>query len=201
LKDRKHGNLNEKQTRYISNVLKSGKHLLELINDILDISKIEAGRMGYEPENVNLSEIVGEVVTLMQPMANKKDIELTSNIEPEDIELFADKIKFKEIMYNLLSNAIKFTPQKGKVAIKSQLVDDNIEISISDNGIGIPDEKYQSIFDPFKQVDSSSTRKYGGTGLGLAIVKRYVKMHGGSIRVESELGMGSTFTVAIPVPK
>ncbi|ATU08191.1 PAS domain-containing sensor histidine kinase [Methanohalophilus portucalensis] len=200
LKDRKHGDLNENQTRYISNVLKSGKHLLDLINDILDISKIEAGRMGYEPENVNLSETVGEVVTLMQPMANKKHIELTSNIEPEDIVIFADKIKFKEIMYNLLSNAIKFTPQKGKVAITSQLVSDNIEISISDNGIGIPDEKYQSIFDPFKQLDSSSTRKYGGTGLGLAIVKRYVKMHGGSIRVESEPGKGSTFTLAIPVP-
>ena len=201
LKDKKHGDLNENQTRYISNVLKSGKHLLELINDILDISKIEAGRMGYEPENVNLSEIVGEVVTLMLPMAHKKDIELTSNIEPEDIEIFADKIKFKEIMYNLLSNAIKFTPQNGKVAITSQLVSDNIEISISDNGIGIPDEKYQSIFEPFKQLDSSSTRKYGGTGLGLAIVKRYVKMHGGSIRVESEPGKGSTFTLAIPVPK
>lgn len=201
LKDRKHGDLNENQTRYISNVLKSGKHLLDLINDILDISKIEAGRMGYEPENVNLSETVGEVVTLMQPMANKKHIELTSNIEPEDIEIFADKIKFKEIMYNLLSNAIKFTPQKGKVTITSQLVGDNIEISISDSGIGIPDEKYQSIFDPFKQVDSSSSRKYGGTGLGLAIVNRYVKMHGGSIRVESEPGMGSTFTLAIPVSK
>jgi PAS domain S-box-containing protein len=201
LKDKKHGDLNENQTRYISNVLKSGKHLLKLINDILDLSKIEAGKMGYEPENMNLTETVDEVVTLMQPMANKKDIELTSNIESEDIEIFADKVKFKQIMYNILSNAIKFTPQKGKVTITSQLVGDNIEISISDNGIGIPDEKFQSIFDPFKQVDSSSTRKYGGTGLGLAIVNRYVKMHGGSIRVESEPGMGTTFTLAIPVPK
>jgi PAS domain S-box-containing protein len=201
LKDKKHGDLNENQTRYISNVLKSGKHLLKLINDILDLSKIEAGKMGYEPENMNLTETVDEVVTLMQPMANKKDIELTSNIESEDIEIFADKVKFKQIMYNILSNAIKFTPQKGKVTITSQLVGDNIEISISDNGIGIPDEKFQSIFDPFKQVDSSSTRKYGGTGLGLAIVNRYVKMHGGSIRVESEPGMGTTFTLAIPATK
>ncbi|MFP4655843.1 MAG: PAS domain-containing sensor histidine kinase [Methanohalobium sp.] len=202
LKEKKHGNLNENQTKYISNVLKSGKHLLRLINDILDISKIEAGKMGYEPENINLSETVGEIVALMQPMANKKDIELTSNIEPEDIEIFADKIKFKEIMFNLLSNAIKFTPQKGKVEIKSQLVYHNIEISVSDNGIGIPEEEYHNIFDLFKQVDSSSThRKYGGTGLGLAIVKRYVEMHGGNLRVESEVGKGSRFTLAIPATK
>ncbi|WP_462273202.1 PAS domain-containing sensor histidine kinase [Methanohalophilus sp.] len=201
LKDKKHGNLNENQTRYISNVLKSGKHLLGLINDILDLSKIEAGKMGYEPEYVNLAETVGEVVTLMQPMANKKDIEITANLEPEDIDIFVDKIKIKEIMFNLLSNAIKFTPQKGKVAIKSQLVYGNIEISVSDNGIGIPEENHHNIFDPFKQTDSSSTRKYGGTGLGLAIVNKYVKMHGGNIRVESEPEKGSTFTFAIPATK
>ena len=199
--DEKLGELNEKQSKYMSNIYKSGSHLLDLINNILDISKIESGNMDYVPENINLSETVNDTVVLVEPMANKKEIYLNYEDESGNIKIQADRMKFKEILYNLLGNAIKFTPEKGEVFVKSKIIDDHIQVSVSDTGVGIPEEKYQSIFDPFKQADSSPTRKYGGTGLGLALVKKYVEIHGGDIRVESEVGKGSTFTFTIPIKK
>ncbi len=121
------------------------------------------------------------------------------SLEPENLEMQIDRMKFKEIMYNLLSNAIKFTPQKGEVEVTSKVVDNKVQIDVSDTGIGIPEEKYEEIFDPFTQADFSSTRKFGGTGLGLALVKKYVEMHGGDITLKSEVGVGSTFTITIPI--
>jgi PAS domain S-box-containing protein len=199
LKKNASNHLDDKEIKYVSNVIKSGTHLLELINNILDLSKVESGEMDYVPENINLSETVNSTVVLVEPMANKKEIYLNYEDESGNIKIQADRMKFKEILYNLLSNAIKFTPEKGEVFVKSKIIDDHIQVSVSDTGVGIPEEKYQSIFDPFKQADSSPTRKYGGTGLGLALVKKYVEIHGGEIWLESEVGKGSTFTFTMPL--
>lgn len=135
----------------------------------------------------------------MEPMIKAKSIDIKCRSDFETQELYADKIKLKQIMCNLLSNAIKFTPKNGKVWIDSKLINNKIQISVSDNGIGIPLDEQKTIFDSFKQVDSSENRVYGGTGLGLAIVKHYVEMHSGEIHVESEVGKGSTFTFTIPI--
>ncbi len=194
------GDLNEKQLRYTSNILEGGKHLLELINDVLDISKIEAGKMEYEPEIMDLAEVINETIMLIEPLSKRKFIDLKFNVEPENIVIYADRIKIKEIMSNLLSNSVKFTPEKGKVCINSEIVDCKLQISVSDTGIGISSKDFQRIFDPFVQADSSSHRKYGGTGLGLTLVKKYVEMHGGEICVESKVDVGSTFTLKIPLP-
>ena len=199
LLDNTFGYLNDKQKKYVSNILNSGSHLLDVINDILDISKVESGNMKFEPEKTDLHKTIAEVISSMEPMIMKKSIDFKFNDECEDIEVYADEIKLKQIMYNLLSNAIKFTDIKGKVWIDCKINGDNIEISISDDGIGIPVHEQQRIFDSFKQVSSSSNRVYGGTGLGLSIVKYYVQMHSGEIRVESEFGKGSTFTFTIPI--
>lgn len=198
LNEKNFGDLNVKQSKYVHNIQKSGRHLLRLINDILDISKIESGNMEYEPEKMNIEETIDEIIMLIQPIARQKSIELQSNIEYEELEIHADKVKIKQVMYNLLSNAIKFTPDGGKVMIHSNIIDDDLYISVSDNGIGIPEDKHEYIFNPFKQVDSASNREYEGTGLGLALVKQYIEMHGGEIWVESEPGKGSTFISTIP---
>jgi len=197
--DKTFGDLNEKQINYACNILKSGNHLLEVINDVLDISKIESGNMKYEPDKINIQETMGEVIVLMEPMIKKKFIDFEVNMEFENLEVYADKIKIKQILYNLLSNAIKFTPENGKVWIDSKIINDNIQISVSDTGIGIPLKEQKAIFDPFKQVDASANRVHGGTGLGLAIVKHYIEMHSGEIQVESEVGKGSTLTFTIPI--
>lgn len=199
LNDKKRGDLNEKQARYISNILKSGWHLMHLINDILDISKIEAGKMELNLEKFNLAESFDETETLMQPMAKKKSIGIETNIEPEDMKINADRVKIKQIMYNLISNAIKFTPENGNVWINANHIENKVHISVSDNGIGIPKPNQKNIFEPFRQVDSSNSREYEGTGLGLALVKKFVELHGGEILVESEVGKGSIFTFTIPV--
>jgi signal transduction histidine kinase len=170
-----------------------------LINNILDLSKVESGEMDYVPENINLSETVNSTVVLVEPMANKKEIYLNYEDESGNIKIQADRMKFKEILYNLLSNAIKFTPEKGEVKVYLSIADNTAQISVSDTGIGIPDDKQKSIFDPFKQAHSSNNRAYGGTGLGLSLVKKYVEMHGGEIWIESEVGKGSLFTFTIPL--
>ncbi|WP_340818387.1 LytS/YhcK type 5TM receptor domain-containing protein [Methanolobus sp. WCC4] len=193
------GDMNEKQLKYVSNISKSGNHLLELINDILDISKIESGNMEFSPEMVDLKELMEETIALMDPLIKEKRIGLEVNIDFEELEINGDKTKIKQIIYNLLSNAIKFTPEYGNIHFDSKTVNENFEVSISDTGIGIPLEQQKAIFDPFKQVSSSTNRTHGGTGLGLAIVKYYVEMHSGEIGVKSEVGKGSTFTFTIPI--
>ncbi|WP_462273627.1 sensor histidine kinase, partial [Methanohalophilus sp.] len=142
--------------------------------------------------------IIDETVANLKMKAKQKDINITYSSEIKNSKTYADRSQIKQIMYNLLSNAIKFTPEQGEIKVNSQFIDSKIQISVEDTGIGIPDEKYSSIFDPFKQVDSSTTREYEGTGLGLALVKKYVEMHGGDIWFESEVGKGSTFTFNIP---
>ena len=193
------GDLNEKQLNYVSNISKSGNHLLELINDILDISKIESGNMEYSPEMIDLQEVIDETIVLMDPLIKKKNIELEINVGFKELQINADKTKIKQIIYNLLSNAIKFTPDNGKIRFDSKITNGSVEISISDTGIGIPLEQQKAIFDPFKQVNSFANRTHSGTGLGLAIVKYYIEMHSGEIDVESEVDKGSTFTFTMPI--
>ncbi|WP_406661684.1 ATP-binding protein [Methanolobus sp. ZRKC3] len=199
LHDQISGELNENQMEYVSNVLVSSKHLMELINDILNLSKVEAGKMKLVPESFKVFEIIYETLGLMQPAANIKHINIETKIENDDLELYADKKMIKDIMYNLLSNAIKFTPENGEVCVKTSSINGKLQVSVSDNGIGISKDEQQEIFKPFTQVDSFLTRKFEGTGLGLAIMKRYVEMHGGNVLVESDLGKGSTFTFTIPM--
>lgn len=191
------GELTEKQQSYIKNINNSGKHLLAVINDVLDLSKIESGKMELECEKFSAAEMFNEVLTMMVPMASKKNISIIVDNKAWTDELFADRLKIKQILYNLLSNAIKFTPDHGKVFVIAEKKDKEVRISVSDSGIGIPQNMQDSIFNPFTQVDASNRRVYGGTGLGLALVKQFVEMHKGSIWVESEEGKGSTFTFTI----
>ncbi|WP_342304274.1 PAS domain-containing sensor histidine kinase [Methanolobus sp. ZRKC5] len=199
LNDKIVGELNEKQSVYLSNILDSSEHLLELINDILDLSKVEAGKMKLEYGTFRVSDLIDETLISMQPAAKKKLIDIRSEIQTDDVEIYADKSKIKDIMYNLFSNAIKFTPEKGDIYVNTISINGTLQVSVSDNGIGISKDDQQEIFKPFKQADSFLTRKFEGTGLGLAIVKKYVEMHGGNVLVESSLGKGSTFTFEIPL--
>lgn len=195
------GKLNEKQARYVKNIKFSGKHLLDLINDILDLSKIEAGKMELRPECFAVHETISEVLEIISPLSTEKNIDLEIIISKEVDLLYADKSMFKQILYNLISNAIKFTPSNGKVCLKADIVNDDLSVSVIDNGIGISSENQKLLFEPFQQVDSSLSREYKGTGLGLSIVKIFVKIHDGNINVQSEIGKGSTFTFTLPLNK
>lgn len=195
------GELNKKQVRYVKNIKFSGKHLLDLINDILDLSKIEASKMELHLEFFSVTEIIYEVLEMISPLSTEKDVNLKVIISEEVDLLCADKSMFKQILYNLISNAIKFTPSNGKVYLKAEIINDDLSVSVIDNGIGISSENQKFLFEPFQQVDSSLSREYKGTGLGLAIVKRFVKMHDGNVNVQSEIGEGSMFTFTLPLNK
>lgn len=192
------GDMNNKQEKYVLNILNSGKHLLHLINTILDLSKVEAGKMELCCESFHLEEVLDDLRMIIHPMATRKSIRFEINSLVKNTEICVDKIKFKQIMYNLLDNAVKFTPFEGAVILTVELVDRELHVSVADTGIGIPKHSQDTIFKPFKQVDSSTSRVYGGTGLGLALVKEFVEMHKGKVWVESEEGKGSTFKVMLP---
>ncbi len=196
------GTLSPNQERYIRNIKAAGRHLLEMINNVLDLAKIDSGRMELQFETFSVEDVVKEVVTTMKPLADKKSINLILSLDPEARLLTADRIKFKQILYNLLSNAIKFTPEGGTVEVTSELERAKespvISFSVRDTGVGIPPDALEKIFNEFEQVDSSLSRQYGGVGLGLALTKKLVELHGGDIRAESQLGRGSTFTFTIP---
>ncbi|MFC1717140.1 response regulator [Candidatus Poribacteria bacterium] len=196
------GELNDDQRSSVTDIYDSGKHLLRMINDILDLSKVEAGKMELQPEEFSLSRSINDVQSIIRDMANKKHLNLQVAI-PEDLpDIYADQVKFKQIMYNLLSNAVKFTPDRGDITISASLSDDEFLISVTDTGLGIHLESHEAIFDEFKQLDSSRSRQYEGTGLGLSLTKRLVELHDGKIWVESEgLGMGSEFSFTLPVRK
>lgn len=200
--DQMFGPLNERQLKYLKNISISGNHLLNLINDILDISRIESGDVSLSFETVHAADIFEDVKNIATPFATYKNISMKFSAEPADLGIYTDKIKLKQILHNLVNNALKFTPENGYIEVeakKSEDMEDIIEICVRDNGIGIPEDKQQIIFEPFKQVDSSLSRTYSGTGLGLTIVKHLVEMQGGEIRVKSELTKGSTFTILWPV--
>jgi signal transduction histidine kinase len=189
------GDLNEK---YVLNVLNSGKHLLHLINTILDLSKVEAGKMELYCELFYIQEVLQDLRMVIHPMAIRKKIRFEINELTNNAQICLDKTKFKQIMYNLLDNAVKFTPSGGLVTLTVELEDNELRASVSDTGIGIPQHAIDVIFKPFKQVDSSTSRLYGGTGLGLALVKEFVEMHKGNVWVESEEGKGCTFKLILP---
>ncbi|MHC1755112.1 MAG: ATP-binding protein [Methanosarcina sp.] len=195
------GKLNDKQARYVKNIMFSGKHLLDLINNILDLSKIEAGKMELHLECFAVPGIISEVLEIISPLSTEKGIDLEIMISKEVDFIYADKSMFKQILYNLISNAIKFTLSNGKVWLKADIINDDLSVSLIDNGIGISSENQKLLFEPFQQADSSLSREYKGTGLGLTIVKRFVKMHDGNIDVQSEIGKGSTFTFTLPLNK
>lgn len=194
------GDLNEKQTKYINTINQNGHLLLNLINNILDISHIEVGETELNYEKFDLMDVVNGVHSMMSILSGKKNITIDVNVALEKTEIVADSIKVKEILYNLVDNALKFTQNGGTVTISAmQINGHHIQLSVSDTGIGISKQNMNRIFDPFYQVDSSSTRKYKGTGLGLAIIKKFVEMHGGNIWVKSEVGKGSTFFFTLPI--
>jgi len=192
------GELNGPQKKYVSNIARSGNHLLSLINDILDISKIEAGQEQLECSSFDLHEALDEISKLTKPLTSKKNIGLQMELPSEDIRVYADRKKFKQIMYNLLSNASKFTPDKGTITIIANQEKDKLKVAVSDTGIGIPEADQATIFEPFQQVKSSKSSEYKGTGLGLSLVRELVEMHGGQVGLKSEVGKGSTFSFTIP---
>lgn len=201
LLERIFGELNEKQFRYVSNISTSGKNLLVLINDILDLSKVEAKRMDLHYSEFSIYTVFEEVKTVLSPLAQAKFLEVTFNVESGFKTLEADRGRLIQILYNLVSNAIKFTPNGGKVAVYCKKSGDRALISVIDTGIGISAEDQMRLFQPFTQLDASATRQHRGTGLGLALVKKIVNLHQGDIWVESELGKGSNFTFVIPLRK
>lgn len=193
------GALNEKQSRYVSNILTSGKNLLGLINDILDLSKVEAGKMELQYEDFNVSDAINEVTTVTAPLAAKKNIVMETKIDPGLTTIVADKGKVKQILYNLISNANKFTPEGGSITINGLRVGDMAQIEVKDTGIGISKDDQKKLFQSFVQLDSSTSREYSGTGLGLVLVKRFVEQHSGEVKLQSEPGKGSSFIFTIPI--
>jgi signal transduction histidine kinase len=198
LLERMFGEINPKQTEYLQDILSSGRHLLSLINDILDLSKIEAGRMELTTASFHLSLAVDNALTLVKERAARHGIALDVDIDPGLGEFVGDERKIKQILLNLLSNAVKFTPEGGRVGVKAGLVDGVIEIAVSDTGIGIAPKDQEAIFEEFRQVGSDEARKVEGTGLGLTLTKKFIEMHGGKIWVTSEVGKGSTFRFTLP---
>lgn len=211
LADRTFGELNEKQARYVENVLSSGRHLLELINDILDLAKVESGRMELHRENTDIREAIESVLNIVRSLTQKKQIQLECTIAEGLAPIFVDRSKFKQVLYNLLSNAAKFTPEEGVIAVAAgrtvALVENAPEpipalrLLVRDNGVGIRPEDQNRIWKAFEQIDGSMARQVQGTGLGLTLTRKLVEMHGGRIYLESTgvPGEGCTFAVELPL--
>src|SRR5438876_696066 len=186
------------RTRFLNQILTSGKHLLGLINDILDLSKVEAGQMELRLQVVSVAEVVDQVVKTVEPLVAKKNVQLQADVNGSG-ELLADAGKLKQMLLNLVSNAIKFAPEGGAVSVAAARVKETVEISVTDTGIGIAEADLKQIFREFHQVDHGPGRKHEGTGLGLALTKRFAALHGGDVRVVSSVEKGSTFTLSLPV--
>ncbi len=199
LEDQIFGQLNETQKKYVHNINTSGMHLLQLINDVLDLSKVEAGKMSLQYEDFPIAAALHDIKTAMRNELDKKNLSFDMEIDERLASINADKQKVRQIMLNLLSNAVKFTPQGGKIKVSARDIDGSAQISVTDTGIGIRPEDIKRIFARFQQIDSKTAREYPGTGLGLALTRKFVEMHGGKIWMESEFGKGSTFTFTIPL--
>jgi signal transduction histidine kinase len=190
------GALNAKQARYAQVIHSSGKHLLSLINDILDLSKVEAGKMELDTARFDVQAAVAEALAMIRTRADEKSISIVIDLDPRLDFAVADERKFRQILLNLLSNAVKFTPECGQIDVAGKRLPDAIMISISDSGIGIAECDHAIIFEEFTRIDGGLQPE--GTGLGLALAKRLVELHGGEIRVDSALGRGATFTFTLP---
>ena len=196
--ERMFGELNDKQDDYLRDIHSSGKHLLSLINDILDLSKIEAGRMELDVERFDVPAALGNALALVRERAQRHGIALSLQVAPEVGEMRADERKFKQILLNLLTNAVKFTPDGGRVDVRAGLIDGVLQVAVADTGIGIAPQDQAAVFEEFRQVGRHYTNKQEGTGLGLALTKRFVELHGGTLTLQSEPGKGSTFTFTLP---
>jgi signal transduction histidine kinase len=199
LSERMFGELNDKQAEYVEDIHASGHHLLSLINDILDLAKIEAGRMELELGRFDIVGPLTAALTLVKERAARGGVALESEIDADVDSIVGDERKFKQILINLLTNAIKFTPESGTVRLSVGSGDAKVVIAVSDTGVGIADDDQEAIFEEFRQVGSDYDRVAEGTGLGLPLARRFVEMHGGQIDVTSELGKGSTFTFWLPL--
>jgi signal transduction histidine kinase len=193
------GQLNDKQTEYIEDIHASGIHLLGMINDLLDLSKIEAKKLELNKKQFPVNNAVNEVINVVRALSDKKQIEIEILKNTKKIEMFADYRRFQQILYNLLSNAIKFSHENNKIEVDIAVEEKDLMISVKDFGIGIDSKYHKQIFHKFHQVDNSYSRKQGSTGLGLTITKELVEMHGGTIHVESEINEGANFIVKIPL--
>jgi signal transduction histidine kinase len=199
LLERLFGELNEKQDDYLKDIHSSGRHLLSLINDILDLSKVEAGRMELDLAAFDLPTAIANALAFIRERAQHHDIALRIDVDSRLGSIVADERKLKQILLNLLSNAVKFTPDGGRIDVRARIVGDDVEIAVEDTGIGIAAADHQAVFEEFRQVGRQYTSKQEGTGLGLALTRRFVELHGGVIRVESQPGKGSVFTFTLPL--
>jgi signal transduction histidine kinase len=191
------GELNERQLAYVEDVLEAGKHLLSLINDVLDLAKIEAGRMELELSEVAIPELLRGAVSMHAERAARGDLDLSLRTEPDEITVTADERRVRQIVFNLLSNAVKFTPPQGRVDVSARVEDGRVEIAVADNGPGIAPEDVETIFEEFEQT--STGKQTEGTGLGLPLSRKLAELHGGRLWVESEPGRGSIFRLTLPV--
>ena len=192
------GELNAKQADYLQDILDSGKHQLTLVNDILDLSKVEAGRMELELSTFSLRETIDSSVAMLRERASRRGIALEADCDPGVDTIEADQRKVKQVLFNLLSNAVKFTPEGGRITVRARTASDVAEISVQDTGVGIAQEDQGRIFEEFAQARSGKSTE-ASTGLGLTIAKRFVELHGGAMTVESAVGLGSTFTFSLPL--
>lgn len=198
LSDNLTGPLNEKQIKYAQYISESGKHLLRIINDILDLSKAESGKMELEFESFDLDSFISGVIESIKPLANAKNISIVSPLQPKIREIEADAGKLKQVLYNLIGNAVKFSDEGGIISITYKQIDNSIHFEIRDDGMGIKEEDIKKLFKPFSQLDNQEG-KTKGTGLGLSLVKKMVELHGGNIWVKSEYGKYSVFGFSIPL--
>jgi two-component system cell cycle sensor histidine kinase PleC len=187
-----------KYLEYCRDIGESGRYLLDVISDILDMSKIEAGRMRFELEDIALDPLLADAVRMVAPRAEQKRLTLIADIEP-DARLRADRRTIKQIVVNLLSNAVKFTPDGGRVTMRGRMAGGYVSIAVEDNGVGIPREAMKKLGKPFEQVENQLTKIHGGSGLGLAIAKSLAELHGGAMRIRSTLGAGTIVLVRLPV--
>ncbi len=200
LKQGSDGELSEKQKHFVDNILASNQFLLTLINDILDLSKIEAGKIELVPDKMSVSVVIQETLSLIKEKAMDHNVILKTEFDPQIEFIQADRQRFKQILFNLLSNAVKFSKETGgTLTITAKKEGDMVKISVSDTGIGIKEENVSKLFQKFEQLESGISKKYGGTGLGLAITKQLVELHGGKIWAESQFGEGTTFIFLLPI--
>jgi signal transduction histidine kinase len=199
LEEQAFGALNDKQREYVNYILTSGTHLLSLINDILDLAKLDAGMMDLQSEAFPLKSLLESSLVMVQERASERSIALSLEVADEIDTVMGDERKVREILINLLSNAVKFTPDQGEVGIKATRTSESVRIAVWDTGVGIAPEDQPRIFEEFQQVGDKRVTKMAGTGLGLALTKKFVELHGGTIEVESRPGQGSTFIFSLPV--
>jgi signal transduction histidine kinase len=198
LQDPDFGSLDESQRKFVTNIHTSGAHLLGLINDILDLSKIAAGKIELHLEGVHVHEVLQGIGDILRPLAGRKRLTFTVHPADADLQVLADAARFKQVLYNLISNAIKFTPDGGHIDVHAVALPDAVEVSVQDDGIGIAEADQDRIFEQFQQIDSALSRHFEGTGLGLALTRNFVRLQGGDISVTSAPGHGSTFTFTLP---